>query len=75
MGGGFGIVGGWFVGGLFQRLGDLDCGVLLVRLWRDGVLVGWASVAAARLVGWVGVARLVRLVRRGCSGWAGAAGA
>ncbi|WP_294686098.1 hypothetical protein [uncultured Bifidobacterium sp.] len=55
--------------------GIWDCGVLLVRLWRDGVLVGWASVAAARLVGWVGVVRLVRLVRRGCSGWAGAAGA
>ena len=41
--------------------GIWDCGVLLVRLWRDGVLVGWASAAAARLVGWVGVARLVRL--------------
>lgn len=50
--------------------GIWDCGVLLVRLWRDGVLVGWASVAAARLVGWVGVARLVRL---DCGGWCGEA--
>lgn len=55
--------------------GIWDCGVLLVRLWRDGVLVGWASVAAARLVGWVGVARLVRLDCGDWCGWAAAAGA
>ena len=66
--------------------GIWDCGVLLVRLWRDGVLVGWASVAAARLVGWasvaaarlvgwVGVARLVRLDCGDWSGWTAAAGA
>ena len=35
----------------------------------------WASVAAARLVGWVGVARLVRLDCGDWSGWTAAAGA
>lgn len=55
--------------------GIWDCGVLLVRLWRDGMLVGWASVAAARLVGWASVARLVRLDCGDWSGWAAAAGA
>lgn len=44
--------------------GIWDCGVLLVRLWRDGVLVGW-----------VGVARLVRLDCGDWCGWAAAAGA
>lgn len=43
--------------------GIWDCGVLLVRLWRDGVLVGW-----------VGVARLVRLDCGDWCGWAAAAG-
>lgn len=54
--------------------GIWDCGVLLVRLWRDGVLVCWASVAAARLVGWVGVARLVRLDCGDWCGWTAATG-
>lgn len=67
MGGGFGIVGGWFVGGLFQRLGDLGLrcasGETLAGRYAGGL--GWCGQA--------GPAGLRRLVWLDCGGWCGEA--
>ncbi len=83
MGGSFGIVSGWVVGGLFQRLGDLGlrcasgetlagrcAGLVWLRRgwWAGLVWPGWSGWTAA-----TGAAGLRRLVWLDCGGWCGEA--
>ncbi|MGE4654643.1 hypothetical protein ACEWFU_06275 [Bifidobacterium hominis] len=60
---------GWFVGGLFQRLGDLGlrCASGETLAGRCAGGLGWCGQA--------GPAGLRRLVRLGCGGWCGWAAA
>lgn len=67
VGGSFGIVSGWFVGGLFQRLGDL------------GLRCASGETLAGRCAGGAGLVWLRRgwwagLVWPGWSGWTAATG-